>query len=150
PRLALTQQRDLDLVLADGEAGAAPFVAAAGRRGREQLGLLTQHVEPLALLVHESAVLRELLRDAGATRRAVLTALLGLELALHDFTRELVVRVRDANVELRDELRKRRLHLALPLGERFAFVLELTNALLGSCELFVHFTNRVLEQHVGF
>ncbi len=48
------------------------------------------------------------------------------------------------------ELRERRLHLAVPVGEPLALVLELARALLGVRELFVHFTNRVLEQHVGF
>ena len=87
-----------------------------------------------------------------AERRAlvdVLAELLGFELALHDLARELVVAVREANVELRQELRQRRLNFAVPIGERVALVLELTHALLGARELFVHFANRVLQQHVG-
>ena len=71
-----------------------------------------------------------------------------LEPPLDDFARELVVTVREADVELAAQLHESALHFAVPVGQQTALVLEHTHALLAARELFLHLTDSVLQQHV--
>ena len=75
---------------------------------------------------------------------------LGLEPALDDLARELLVAVLEADVELLAELGEHRFGFALPLAERVVLVLERAHALLAARELLLHLANGVLQQHVGF
>ena len=75
---------------------------------------------------------------------------LGLEPPFDDFAREVLVAVRETQVELLAELGEHPLRFALPFAECAVLVLERAQLELAARELFLHLANGVLEQHVGF